>query len=191
MRSCQGRRRRAAFILTLDSPASHCTIELGTKRNAVQLSFVPSWSGFRSFSSLLVGIHTPPHRSGILHHHRLVAVTEHSGFASNQVLSFGTPLGAGSRRALLYILDVVDLKDLFLPDKARRARIDHGKTDGIGNREDDRRRSRLARTGREYHLAQSCAYAVEHRPWAGANWSRSIPKREGEEAQASGLMSRL
>jgi hypothetical protein len=38
----------AAFILTLDSPASHFTIEPGTKRNAVQLSFVPSWSGFRS-----------------------------------------------------------------------------------------------------------------------------------------------
>ena len=34
-------RRRAAFILTLDSPASYFTIELGTKRNAVQLSFVP------------------------------------------------------------------------------------------------------------------------------------------------------
>jgi len=29
------------FILTLDSPVSHFTIELGTKRNAVQLSFVP------------------------------------------------------------------------------------------------------------------------------------------------------
>ena len=26
---------------TLDSPVSHFTIELGTKRNAVQLSFVP------------------------------------------------------------------------------------------------------------------------------------------------------
>src|SRR5580658_5348565 len=86
LRGCQGRRRRAAFILTLDSPASHFTIELGTKRNAVQLSFVPWWSGFRSFSSLLVGIHTPPHCSGVLHHHRLVSVTEHSGFASNQVL---------------------------------------------------------------------------------------------------------
>jgi DNA-binding transcriptional LysR family regulator len=41
LRGCQGRRRRAAFILTLDSPASYFTIELGTKRNAVQLSFVP------------------------------------------------------------------------------------------------------------------------------------------------------
>src|SRR6266576_142682 len=82
---CQGR-PKGAFILTLDSPVSHFTIELGTKRNAVQLSFVPWWSGFRSFSSLLVGIHTPPHRSGILHHHRFVSVTEHSGFASNQVL---------------------------------------------------------------------------------------------------------
>jgi hypothetical protein len=50
LRGCQGRRRRVAFILPLDSPASHFTIELGTKRNAVQLSFVPSWSGFRSFS---------------------------------------------------------------------------------------------------------------------------------------------
>ncbi len=37
----QGRRRRAAFILTLDRPASYFTIEFGTKRNAVQLSFVP------------------------------------------------------------------------------------------------------------------------------------------------------
>jgi hypothetical protein len=35
---------------------------------------------------LLVAIRTPPHRSGILHHHRFVSVTEHSGFASNQVL---------------------------------------------------------------------------------------------------------
>src|SRR6266851_6336286 len=77
---------KGAFILTLDSPVSHFTIELGTKRNAVQLSFVPSWSDFRSFSSLLVGIHTPPHRSGILHDHLFVSVTEHSGFASNQVL---------------------------------------------------------------------------------------------------------
>jgi hypothetical protein len=32
---------KGAFILTLDSPASYFTIELGTKRNAVQLSFVP------------------------------------------------------------------------------------------------------------------------------------------------------
>jgi hypothetical protein len=32
---------KATFILTLDSPVSHFTIELGTKRNAVQLSFVP------------------------------------------------------------------------------------------------------------------------------------------------------
>jgi len=31
----------AAFILTLDSLANHFTIELGTKRNAVQWSFVP------------------------------------------------------------------------------------------------------------------------------------------------------
>jgi hypothetical protein len=29
------------FIWTLDSPGSHFTIELGTKRNAVQVSFVP------------------------------------------------------------------------------------------------------------------------------------------------------
>src|SRR4029077_7958511 len=86
LRGCQGRRRKAAFILSLDSPASHFTIELGTKRNAVQLSYVPWWSGFRSFSSLLVGIHTPPHRSGILHHHHFVSVTEHSGSASNQDL---------------------------------------------------------------------------------------------------------
>src|SRR5438034_10928482 len=33
---------KGAFILTLDSPVSHFTIELVTKRNAVQLSFVPS-----------------------------------------------------------------------------------------------------------------------------------------------------
>ena len=32
---------KGAFILTLDSPVSHFTIELETKRNAVQLSFVP------------------------------------------------------------------------------------------------------------------------------------------------------
>ena len=36
LRGCQGRRRMAAFILTLDSLATHFTIELGTKRNAVQ-----------------------------------------------------------------------------------------------------------------------------------------------------------
>ena len=30
-----------AFILTLDSSPCHFIIELGTKRNAVQLSFVP------------------------------------------------------------------------------------------------------------------------------------------------------
>ena len=33
---------KGAFILTLDSLASHFTIERGTKRNAVQLSFVLS-----------------------------------------------------------------------------------------------------------------------------------------------------
>jgi hypothetical protein len=32
---------KGAFILTLYSPLNHFTIELGTKRNAVQLSFVP------------------------------------------------------------------------------------------------------------------------------------------------------
>ena len=32
---------KGAFILTLDSPVSHFPIELGTKLNAVQLSFVP------------------------------------------------------------------------------------------------------------------------------------------------------
>jgi hypothetical protein len=36
LRGCQGRRRTAAFILTLDSLATHFTIEFGTKRNAVQ-----------------------------------------------------------------------------------------------------------------------------------------------------------
>lgn len=86
----------------------------------------------------------------------------------------------------MYILDAVDLKDLFLPDKARRATIDHGKTDGIGNREDDRRRSRLARTGREYHLAQGGTHAFEHRARAGADRGRSILKRDAEE-EASGL----
>src|SRR5712664_4103061 len=40
LRGCQGR-PEGAFILTLDSPASHFIIELGTKRNAVQWSFVP------------------------------------------------------------------------------------------------------------------------------------------------------
>jgi hypothetical protein len=35
------RRPEGAFILTLDSPANHFIIELGTKRNAVQLGFVP------------------------------------------------------------------------------------------------------------------------------------------------------
>ena len=39
--SCQGRCRKGAFTLTLDSSPSHFIIELGTKRNAVQLSFVP------------------------------------------------------------------------------------------------------------------------------------------------------
>ncbi len=39
--SCQGRRQKGAFTLTLDSSPSHFIIELGTKRNAVQLSFVP------------------------------------------------------------------------------------------------------------------------------------------------------
>jgi len=39
--SCQGR-RFWAFILTLDRSARHFIIELGTKRNAVQLSFVLS-----------------------------------------------------------------------------------------------------------------------------------------------------
>jgi hypothetical protein len=34
---------KGAFILSLDSLASHFTIERGTKRNAVQLSFVPEW----------------------------------------------------------------------------------------------------------------------------------------------------
>src|SRR5213078_760147 len=77
---------KGAFILTLDSPVSHFTIELGTKRNAVRFSFVLWWSGFRSFSSLLVGIPSAPHRSGILYLPCIVSVTEHSGFASNQVL---------------------------------------------------------------------------------------------------------
>jgi hypothetical protein len=35
LRGCQGR-PEGAFLSTLDSPASHITIELGTKRNAVQ-----------------------------------------------------------------------------------------------------------------------------------------------------------
>ena len=37
----KGAPEQGAFILTLDSPVSHFTIELGTKRNAVQLGFVP------------------------------------------------------------------------------------------------------------------------------------------------------
>ncbi len=39
LRGSQGR-PEGAFVLTLGSPVSHFTIELGTKRNAVQLSFV-------------------------------------------------------------------------------------------------------------------------------------------------------
>jgi len=39
--SCQGR-RWLAFISTLDSSPRHFIIERGTKRNAVQLSFVLS-----------------------------------------------------------------------------------------------------------------------------------------------------
>jgi len=39
--SCQGR-RFLAFILTLDRSPRHFIIELGTKRNAVQLGFVLS-----------------------------------------------------------------------------------------------------------------------------------------------------
>ena len=46
LRGCQ-RRPEGTFILTLDSPASHFIIELGTKRNAAQLSFVLWSSGFR------------------------------------------------------------------------------------------------------------------------------------------------
>ena len=42
MGSCQGR-PRAAFILTLDNSPRHFILELGTKRNAVQLGFVPYW----------------------------------------------------------------------------------------------------------------------------------------------------
>jgi len=42
--SCQGR-RLSAFILTLDSSPRHFIIERGTKRNAVQLSFVPYLMG--------------------------------------------------------------------------------------------------------------------------------------------------
>ena len=47
--SCQGR-RFLAFILTLDRSARHFIIELGTKRNAVQLGFVLSrWGWILSF----------------------------------------------------------------------------------------------------------------------------------------------
>ena len=42
--SCQGR-PVLAFILTLDRSPRHFIIERGTKRNAVQLSFVPSLMG--------------------------------------------------------------------------------------------------------------------------------------------------
>jgi hypothetical protein len=41
---CQGR-PVGTFILTLDSAPRHFMIEPGTKRNAVQLSFVPYWMG--------------------------------------------------------------------------------------------------------------------------------------------------
>ena len=37
----KGAREQGAFILTLDSSPRHFMLELGTKRNAVQLSFVP------------------------------------------------------------------------------------------------------------------------------------------------------
>ena len=86
MGSCQGR-PEGAFILTLDSSLRHFMIEPGTKRNAVQLqlrSLVDSV--FALFLSGLLVASRLPHRSGILHHHLFVSVTEHSGFASNQVL---------------------------------------------------------------------------------------------------------
>ena len=37
----KGAREQGAFILTLDSSPRHFILELGTKRNAVQLGFVP------------------------------------------------------------------------------------------------------------------------------------------------------
>jgi hypothetical protein len=57
--SCQGR-PVGAFILTLDSSPSHFIIELGTKRNAVQLSFVHWWTGFLFLESR--EHHAPPRR---------------------------------------------------------------------------------------------------------------------------------
>jgi hypothetical protein len=49
----------AAFILTLDSLATHFTIELGTKRNAVQWSFRSLVEGVPLFWSTLVGSQSP------------------------------------------------------------------------------------------------------------------------------------
>jgi hypothetical protein len=37
---------KGTFILTLDSSSNYFIIERGTKRNAVQLSFVPEWRSF-------------------------------------------------------------------------------------------------------------------------------------------------
>jgi hypothetical protein len=73
---------KGAFILTLDSPASYFTIELGTKGNAVQLSFVP-W-----LASTLRRT-----RSGILHHHRFV-----SGHRTFWNRFEPSPLGNSGRR---------------------------------------------------------------------------------------------
>src|SRR6266699_5987041 len=42
----KGAPEQGAFILTLDSSPRHFILELGTKRNAVQLSFVPQWIRF-------------------------------------------------------------------------------------------------------------------------------------------------
>src|SRR6266568_6378955 len=42
----KGAREQGAFILTLDSSPRHFILELGTKRNAVQLGFVPYWIRF-------------------------------------------------------------------------------------------------------------------------------------------------
>jgi hypothetical protein len=55
--SCQGR-RSLAFILTLDRSPRHFILERGTKRNAVQLSFVPSLMGL---GFVFVGPATGPH----------------------------------------------------------------------------------------------------------------------------------
>jgi hypothetical protein len=44
------------------------------------------WFPLFFFLGPILDLHTPPHRSGILHHHLFVSVPDHPGYASNQVL---------------------------------------------------------------------------------------------------------